>query len=61
MSVTVDDNTFVLLIFSGLGVFGFFWGFSRLRKKRLIEDIPTSTVRGMAMGMVMPKVSDGNG
>ena len=30
----------------------FFWGFTRLRRKRLIENIPTSTVRGMAMGLV---------
>ncbi len=34
------------------GVYGFFWGFKRLRRCRLIENIPTSTVRGMAMGLV---------
>jgi len=38
-------------VFCGIGVFGFFWGFSRLKKKRLIENIPTSTVRSLAMGM----------
>lgn len=34
------------------GVWSFFWGFKRLRRKRLIENIPTSTVRGLAMGLV---------
>lgn len=34
------------------GICYFFWGFERLRKKRLIEDIPTSTIRGLAMGLV---------
>jgi len=36
----------------GLGVFGFFAGFRNLHKKRMIENIPTSTIRGMAMGTV---------
>ena len=34
------------------GLIGFFWGFMRLRRKRLIENIPTSTIRGMALGLV---------
>lgn len=34
------------------GVVVFFRGFNRLRRKRLIENIPTSTVRGLAMGLV---------
>ena len=34
------------------GIYGFFWGFKRQRRCRLIENIPTSTVRGMAMGLV---------
>jgi hypothetical protein len=38
-------------VLCGGGVFSFFWGFTRLRKKRLIENIPTSTVRSLAMGM----------
>lgn len=46
-----DGIGFTLFLF-GLGVFGFFWGFRCLQKKRLIENIPTSTVRGLAMGMV---------
>lgn len=41
-----------LLILCGFGIGAFFWGFTRLRRKRLIENIPTSTVRGMAMGLV---------
>lgn len=36
----------------GFGIWSFFWGFNRLRRKRLIENIPTSTVRGLAMGLV---------
>ncbi|MDO8747727.1 MAG: GIDE domain-containing protein [Candidatus Omnitrophota bacterium] len=36
----------------GFGIWSFFLGFTRLRRKRLIENIPTSTVRGMAMGLV---------
>ncbi len=35
---------------AGIGIF--FWGFSRFRRKRLIENIPTSKVRSLAMGMV---------
>jgi len=40
------------LVFFGVGVYIFIYGFTRLRKKRLIENIPTSTIRGMAMGLV---------
>ena len=36
----------------GFGVWSFFHGFMRLRRKRLIENLPTSTVRGLAMGLV---------
>jgi len=36
----------------GFGIWSFFLGFKRLRRKRLIENIPTSTVRGLAMGLV---------
>jgi hypothetical protein len=36
----------------GIGLLVFFKGFKKFRQKRLVEDIPTSTVRGMAMGMV---------
>ncbi len=36
----------------GFGIWSFFWGFTRLRRKRLIENTPTSTVRGLAMGLV---------
>lgn len=41
-----------LIFFFGFGVWGFFWGFCCLRRRRLIENIPTSTVRGLAMGLV---------
>jgi len=40
------------VIFFCVGVFSFFWGFQRLRRKRKIENIPTSTVRSLAMGIV---------
>ncbi|MFH1239441.1 MAG: GIDE domain-containing protein, partial [bacterium] len=41
-----------ILIIAIIGGTAFFWGFKRLGRKRLIENIPTSTVRGMAMGLV---------
>jgi len=34
------------------GVILFFWGFVQLRTKRLMEDIPASTIRAMAPGLV---------
>lgn len=39
-------------VFFGAGIWYFFWGFKRLRRKRKIENIPTSTVRGLALGLV---------
>ncbi len=36
----------------GLGLFLFFKGFQWLREKRLIENIPTSKIRSLAMGLV---------
>ncbi|MFH1888455.1 MAG: GIDE domain-containing protein [Candidatus Omnitrophota bacterium] len=47
-----DRDILYAAIWFGLGVWGFFWGFARLRRKRLVENIPTSTVRGLAMGLV---------
>ncbi len=46
-----DPATLGLILFVG-GVIGFFFGFNRLKRKRMIENIPTSTVRSMAMGEV---------
>jgi hypothetical protein len=40
------------LVGLGAGVLFFFLGFVQLRKKRMIEDIPTSTIRAMAPGLV---------
>ena len=34
------------------GIVGFFQGFKIRSKRKLIENIPTSTVRGMAVGLV---------
>jgi len=39
-------------VFLVVGIWFFFLGFMRLRRKRKIENIPTSTVRGLAMGLV---------
>ena len=37
------------------GPFLFWQGFKKLEKQRMIENIPTSTIRGMAMGIVEVK------
>ena len=37
---------------AGFGVWYFFHGLGVLRKKKFIESIPTSTVRGLAIGLV---------
>lgn len=48
-----DNRDIVYAAFGFIsGICSFFWGFSRLRRRRLIENIPTSCVRGMAMGLV---------
>jgi hypothetical protein len=49
----VDPRELIFVAFLiGGGIKIFFSGFSLLRQRRLIENIPTSTVRGMAMGLV---------
>lgn len=45
------DIAYAVLGF-GFGLWSFFWGFKRLRRKRRIENVPTSTVRGLALGLV---------
>jgi hypothetical protein len=50
--VSSDRNIGGAIALCVFGVSLFFVGFTRLRKKRRIEDVPTSTVRGMAMGLV---------
>ena len=52
-----DENEFLYMnVLGGIallaGLFFFFKGFSDLRKKRLIEDTPRSTIRAMAPGEV---------
>jgi hypothetical protein len=49
-----DTGKGILFCSLGLigGVFAFFWGFSELRTKRLMQNIPVSTIRAMAPGMV---------
>jgi hypothetical protein len=48
------DPRWLVLLAAGAagGVFGFFSGFRAWRRLRLIEDTPTSTVRGLALGRV---------
>ncbi len=54
MRLTTETfKTLVLLAaFSVLGVWLFFDGFKKWRRKRLIENIPTSKIRSMAIGLV---------
>jgi len=49
-----QDSRDIVYAFLGLGfgVWAFFKGFTRLRRKRLIENIPTSTIRSAPMGLV---------
>ena len=47
-----NDDLGIALFGLGFGVYGFFWGFKRLRRKRLIENIPTSKIRSLALGLV---------
>ena len=49
-----DENNLVIFTLLGSlgGIFLFFDGFRVFKKKRLIDNIPTSTIRGMSMGLV---------
>lgn len=51
MSDNNRDVGYAVFLF-GFGIWYFFNGFKHLRRKRLIENTPTSTVRGLAMGLV---------
>ena len=46
------EDLFQMLFLFVLGTGGFFWGFTRLRRERKIENIPTSTIRSLALGLV---------
>ena len=50
----MEDTRPLAMAFFGVcfGIFSFFSGFKKLRRKRMIENIPTSTIRSMAMGLV---------
>jgi hypothetical protein len=50
----MNDNRLLGISLFGIafGVYSFFFGFNRLRRKRMIENIPTSTIRSIAMGLV---------
>ncbi len=54
MSAGRDEaETFLYLCIGFVfGIIAFFRGFTIRKKKKLIENIPTSTIRGMAMGLV---------
>jgi len=45
-------NALYYMVFFWLGIKSFFNGFKQLREKRLLENTPSSTVRGLAMGLV---------
>ena len=48
-----DSRDIVYAMFGfGFGIWGFFSGFKRLRRKRMVENIPTSTIRAMALWLV---------
>jgi hypothetical protein len=48
-----DERITVYLAFGlGVGIWYFFRGFMRFRRKRLIQNISTTTIRAMAMGLV---------
>ena len=51
-SESEDKLFFYLCLGIVFGILGFFRGFKIRGKKKLIENIPTSTVRGMAVGLV---------
>ena len=50
----MDDIELIVwpLVFTGFGIWMFFQGFTKFRRHRLIANTPTSTVRGMALGLV---------
>lgn len=49
----IGGNIIIILIIGfGFGIFLFIAGFSKLKQKRLIENIPTSKIRSLAMGLV---------
>lgn len=53
MYIDIDLRGIIYLTFSGiLGIVFFFDGFRLWRRKRLVENIPTSKIRSMAMGLV---------
>ncbi|HOW59223.1 MAG TPA: GIDE domain-containing protein [Candidatus Omnitrophota bacterium] len=54
MSTRNSDNDLLFWLLAGIvcGVIGFFRGFKIRNKRKLIENIPTSTIRAMAMGLV---------
>jgi len=50
-----NDHLFVGAIFLAVGIGLFVFGFVYFRRKRLIENTPTSKIRSMAMGLVEVK------
>ena len=48
----MTNPTFWSLIGCGFGVFLFFRGFAFLKRKRFIQNVPRSTIRGASLGLV---------
>jgi Ca2+/Na+ antiporter len=46
------NNPSLYLVSIFVGIFFFIKGFQQFREKRLMEDLPTSTIRSIAMGLV---------
>lgn len=51
MQISIEDNLLFAVFGFGAGLFFFFSGFQRHRKLKLIQNIPTSKVRSVAMGL----------
>jgi hypothetical protein len=51
MILDILDDKFYTIVFFCIGIGMFFYGFYAMRRQRMVENIPTSTVRGLAMGL----------
>jgi len=52
MIMDILDNKFYTIVFFLAGIAIFFYGFKQIRRKRMVENMPTSAIRGLAMGLV---------
>lgn len=52
MVLEILQDKFYTILFFAAGIGAFFYGFMALRRKRMVENIPTSKIRSLAMGLV---------